>query len=235
MSERVLFGEVRPFLATSCLQGRPLFQAVNELLRLQPRGLQLTPGHILGTSVESRVCSLGVELRTHHGFSWTKRRQPVWDVSGGLQLLVESDSVHPPRQESISWAGFATWIECLDDPVTLETMYPGYHLGCGSELDWVMGRGVQLAVDVSHLHIQRTAQVLGDGVLRRLLDYDRIIEIHVSDNNGQRDQHRCLSSSSFGLEWARERAADGIPLILESYFHKISEGKRSQQMSLLLG
>jgi len=119
--------------------------------------------------------------------------------------------------------------------LTLETMYPGYLLGCGEDLARAMALRLDLVVDVSHLFIQRAQGVLPPDVERRLLDYDRVTEIHVSANDGSRDQHRPLASDSFGLAWAHERARAGTPIVLEAYLHRLDADDRRHQVALARG
>lgn len=216
------------WLATSCLQGRRLSDALSELSALEPAGLQLAPGCVPDGVDAGRELSL--PTRTHHGFSWRAYRTPVWD---GETLIARSDSVHPPKG-----AGLA-WVEGVGDAlaaegVVFETMYPGYALGCGDEVERAMALGWTLAVDVSHVYLQLRAGAMTDATWRRLRDYPRVAEVHVSANEGRHDTHRPLTPRSFGLEWARERGAT-VPLVLECYFHRLSIDARREQMAWVRG
>lgn len=200
------------YLALSCLQGRPMARAYAELSALAD-GVQLTPG----CQPTPGFAPTG-PVRTHHGYTPTAFRiRDVWGADGAC--LVDSDSVHPP----------AAGGRYSDAPI-LETMYPGYELGDGDALDAAMDRGARLAVDVSHLFIQRTQGVLSDRTLARVLDYERVEEIHVSANDGARDLHAPLRADSFGLDWARQR---GVPVVLECYFHKLDADARRRQIELV--
>ncbi len=198
--------------------------ALDALLQLQPDGLQLTPGNQPTPGIEARAKALRV--RTHHGFDFALWKKSVWRDDG--TCAIDSDSVHPPVGEHPAYARF---LEHDALPV-LETMYPGNGLGTGPELDDAMARGLALAVDVSHVFIQRHAGVIGDATWRRLQDYERIAEVHVSRNDGRSDQHLPLTPDTFGLEWARERLRAGTPLVLESYFHRVSPDARRAQVAL---
>jgi len=68
-------------------------------------------------------------------------------------------------------------------------------------------------------------------VLRRLLDYQRVAEVHVSTSQGPRDTHAKLASTTWGVEWAREHLAKGTPVILECYMHKLSHEERLEQVA----
>jgi sugar phosphate isomerase/epimerase len=183
-------------------------------------GVQLTPGNHPTPGFRAHVA--GRVTRTHHGFDFEHRLRAVWRDG---RCVTDATSVHPPE----------TLEEMEGATVTLETMYPGHRLGSGEELAWAMARGLSLAVDVSHLFIQRTAGVLDDRTLARLLDYDRIEEVHCSANDGRRDAHASMRADSFGLDWARARLAAGTPVIVECYMHKMSVDDRRRQVALVRG
>jgi hypothetical protein len=218
------------FLALSCLQGRPMRQAFDEL-SAWGTGVQLTPGNEPTAGFFQHVSSTRVPTRTHHGFSFERRATRVWSDDGAC--LSSSDSVHPPKVGTPAAARFNEWLEANGRTRVLETMYPGYCLGTGPELERALALGVRLAVDVSHLFIQRTAGVLDEGTLRRVLDTPTLVEVHVSQNDGRHDAHRPLRRDSFELGWARERLAAGTPVIYEAYLHVLSDGARSRQLELV--
>jgi hypothetical protein len=209
------------FVAMSCLQGRPM-RAAFDALALLADGVQLTPGNHPTPGFEAHVYRYRTIL--HHGFSFIARRRPVWDADG--RALVAHRSVHPPPADE-PWQP--------DGTVVHETMYPGVHLGTGAALREAMTRGLALAVDVSHLHIQREADVLDDATLARVLDYDRIAEVHVSASDGRRDVHAPLTERTFGLAWARAKLASGTPVVLECYMHRMSHGERARQVAIARG
>ncbi len=217
------------YLALSCLQGRPALQACRDLRSLGEVGIQLTPGNVPDPSLAGELAHALV--RTHHGFSWSAMKQRVWDDSG--RCRVSADSVHPPTEKE---PAYALWWEAIGEqsqPAIYETMYPGYRLGSGEEIERAMDLGLNLAVDVSHIYIQRSAGVLSAGTWRRLQRYAGIAELHVSDNAGRIDSHRPLTANTFGLGWARERASTGLPIVLEAYMHKLTDTERRAQVELL--
>ncbi|MBL8918359.1 MAG: hypothetical protein JNJ54_05825 [Myxococcaceae bacterium] len=218
------------FLALSCLQGRSMRSAFDELSGLGV-GVQLTPGNEPTRGFEAHVRAAGVPVRTHHGFSFAARVARVWRDEGSC--AIDTDSVHPPKTNTPAAAHFDEWLEAHGDERVLETMYPGYRLGTGGELERAMDLGVRLAVDVSHLFIQRTAGVLADATLRRLLDYAQVAEVHVSQNDGRHDSHRLLRGDVFGLGWAVERERSGVPLIYEAYLHQARDDVRRSQLDRL--
>jgi hypothetical protein len=198
--------------------------AFDTLARLGPDAIQLTPGNLVTEDFEGHVLRSGLPFRTHHGFHFGARKVAVWSEQG--RCLVGSHSVHPSE------------LGLLEDPhagPALETMYPGEALGTGEALERAMQDGLRLAVDTSHLYIQHCQGVLPAQTWRKLMDYERIVEVHVSDNDGRRDTHRPIGPDTFGLDWARARALAGTPVILESYFHKLDEDQRRRQLDRLRG
>ena len=226
-------------LALSCLQGRPQTEAAYELLSLGVEGLQFTPGNapsnLVLKSEDLWAC------RTHHGFTRHALRASVWSTSstpstGPPALLVSSDSVHPPAlSEDPSDRWFQSACEGSYGATVFETMYPGYRLGTGKELDSAMDLGWPLAVDVSHLCLQLSAGVLETTTLKRLFGYQHVAEVHLSDNDGRRDLHRQMSADTFGLAWSRERLRGGTPTIVECYMHRLSVDERLGQIDLVRG
>lgn len=218
------------YLALSCLQGRPMQAAAAELWALEPDGLQLTPGNAPTPGFAAWLTQTGIPSLSHHGFCWQALRQPVWHPTGHCR--VHANSVHPPQTHEVAACHWWQQLEARQDRLPLlETMYPGYLLGHGTELDRAMDLGLRLAVDVSHLHIQRHQGVLSEQTLRRLQDYPHIGEIHLSHNAGTHDSHQPLQPDSFGLAWALERS-QSIPLVLECYMHRLTPAEREAQMAL---
>lgn len=194
--------------------------ALRELAALAD-GVQLTPGNHPTPGFEEDI--VGITTRTHHGFAFGKRREEVWSADG--RCLVASDSVHPPAR------GVA-WNMTTDGPA-FETMYPGHELGDGEAIEEAMRREVPLAVDVSHVFIQRTAGVIGDATWSRLMDYPRIAEVHVSANDGRRDLHWPITATTFGLDWARARGRSGAVIVLECMMHAMELDDRKRQVELV--
>ena len=83
------------YLALSCLQGRPGVEALDELLSLEPDGIQLTPGNLLPSDFKAQVESRGVAYSLHHGFDWVRWKRRVWSDAMKCEALPGA-SVHPP-------------------------------------------------------------------------------------------------------------------------------------------
>jgi endonuclease IV len=208
--------------------------ATEELLGLRSDlAIQLTPGCAPTEGFSRWLADQGVIGRTHHGFSWHALRRSVWCKQSG-ELLVRAHSVHPPKAATL--AGSTFWAQATrhsETGIAFEIMYPGYVLGTGAELERAMKMGIRLAVDVSHLFIQWTAGTLRSSTLERVLQYPHIEEVHVSANDGTHDQHRPITKSTFGLDWAREMLMENVPVIIESYLHTQSNEQRHEQLGLM--
>lgn len=219
---------MRLFLAMSCLQGRPMQAAFEELAALDVAGIQLTPGNAPTRGFAEHLQASNVDTRSHHGFSPAAMRQEVW--SDACELTGDWHSVHPPRNAATDW------LPAAGTEVCIETMYPGLPLGTGEALRAAMNAGLRLAVDVSHIFIQRQQGVLDDRDWQRLQDYERVEEIHLSANDGRRDRHAPLARDTFGLDWARQRSAQtSTPVMLECYMHKLNPEERRRQIEMARG
>lgn len=218
------------YLASSCLQGQPLTEAIALCESLGVTHLQLCPGNVPGLA--ARAAASRLSTRTHHGFSWSRLHDSVWRPDGSL--AVQADSVHPPKRGQVDEAAWWKRFEQGEFGV-LEVMYPPYLLGDDASVERALAMNTPLALDISHLHIMSATGALSAQTMRRLEAYQHIVEVHVSNNDGRADQHRPLHRDSFALGWAKERRAAGLPIILECYMHRLSHEARRQQLELLEG
>jgi len=219
------------FVALSCLQGRTQCEAFAELARLPVAGIQLTPGNLPSPGFRELVHAYDRQVRYHHSFSWQHYRAQVYDAAGRTPKLPRAWSIHPPEAKHPvkfeAWLGGALEVDAL-----CELMYPGYLLGQDAQIVDAIASGLRLAVDISHLHIQRTRGDLSEATLSKLLDYPRIEEVHVSHNLGRADSHLLLQTDTPWLAWARERRRGGVPLVFESRMHDRQE-RWAAQLELL--
>lgn len=86
----------------------------------------------------------------------------------------------------------------MGSPVGVEGLYPSesdqWLLSSWEEYALLLESGVRYAMDLSHLHILRTATGREEaGLVAELLSSPRLIEVHVSGNDGVRDLHLPLS------------------------------------------
>jgi hypothetical protein len=208
--------------------------AAQDLMDLGIDGLQLTPGNAPSHNFQQWLSQQPLEIRTHHGFSWDRLRQKVWDSNG--DCLVRSNSVHPPKIEdevSQIWSQKAE--QGAYQNILLETMYAGYCLGSREDILWSMAVGLNLAIDVSHIYIQLCQGSLDRSTWQKLQNYPHIREFHISANNGKGDIHQPLDPQTFGLDWIRDRTNGDrdLPVILECYMHHLSFAERQAQVKLV--
>ena len=193
-------------VALSCLQGRLQSKAFDDLARLPVDGIQLTPGNLPSSNFRELTCAYRGELRFHHSFSWQHYRAEIYDAAGRTPKLPRAWSVHPPLAKHP--VAFGDWLNgALEVDALCEVMYPGNLLGQDAQVLDAMASGLRLAVDISHLHIQRTRGDLRDVTLAKLLDYTRIEEVHVSHNLGRADSHLPLQRETPWLDWRANACA----------------------------
>ena len=241
-------------LATSCLQGRKIDVAINELLSLKHvDGLQLCPGNlpILQADLLALLNQAALNkkiFKRHHGFSETASKQTVWrKVSNGHYLYVSThtnncfqDSIHPPGLSDFFDDTPAHKV-ILDYPkeIALETMYVSQHnylLSTIEEIQTCMERERAIALDLSHVDINQKFGMSSewDKLVDRLLDYKHLKEIHMSQSIKDRDVHAQLSNNAFKLEIAREWHKRNKVLVLECYMHQMNQKERQHQIDLLV-
>jgi hypothetical protein len=221
-------------IALSCLQTRPMREALDALAPLAD-GLQLTPGNTPTDAFSDDVARYGLSrVRHHHTFAYDSIKRAIYQRDGSMIRTLDPWSVHPPvAREGLPYEPWFT--RACEAPWATEVMYPGEWLGTGDEVSRAMDRRMPLAVDVSHLHIQRCAGAISERTLARVLDYDNVREVHVSANDGRRDAHAPITERTFGLDWARARLASGTPVVLECYMHRLDDDARRRQVALVRG
>jgi hypothetical protein len=219
-------------LALSCLQGRTQTEAFAQLSALPVDGIQLTPGNLPSPGFREQTRRYGGQLHYHHSFSWGHYRAQVYDSAGRTPKLPQKWSIHPPVVKHP--VSFETWLAgALEVDALCEVMYPGYRLGQDAELVEAMASGLRLAVDISHLRIQRHRGDLREATIGKLLAYDRVEEVHVSHNEGRADSHLPLRADTPWLDWARERRRAGVALVFESRMHAVSPADFLAQLEVL--
>jgi hypothetical protein len=135
--------------------------------------------------------------------------------------MAGADSVHPPLARD---GDFNSWLDhALEADVIVEVMYPGWFLGNDEQVAAALDAGLPLAVDVAHVYLQRCQGSLTEATAHRLLESERIREVHVSSGDGKADRHWLLDASTYGVGWARERAAAGVAVVCESYLHRVQD------------
>ena len=84
--------------------------------------------------------------------------------------------------------------DIFDCPVGIEGMYPTaddrYNISTWQEYRAVFERSMRYALDLSHLNILACKTGMRDvGLVREMLASDQCLEIHLSGNDGEHDQH----------------------------------------------
>lgn len=90
--------------------------------------------------------------------------------------------------------------DLFECPVGVEGHYPTegdtFLVSSWQEYRELFESGVPYVVDLSHLHIVACQSGVYDlALLRDMLACDRCLEVHLSDNDGAKDQHRVLASA----------------------------------------
>lgn len=75
---------------------------------------------------------------------------------------------------------------------------------------------MKLVIDLAHLNIWAGNE---DDKLGLLDDVSRILEVHISDNDGQRDLHSRITPNTWWMPW-RERIPKQVPWVLESRMNR---------------
>jgi hypothetical protein len=208
-------------------------QAAFDELRPLADGVQLTPGNVPTADFRQHVGAAATAVRRHHGFAFAARRREVWAADGSCRVTAES--VHPPTSDHAAARDFLARLAALPASVVLETMYPGYCLGDDASLGQAMALGRPLAVDVSHVYLARVAGTMMAAMWARLQEYEHVVEVHLSANDGRSDAHRPLGRDAFGLGWAQARGRAGTPVVLECYLHRLDGDERRRQVDLARG
>ncbi len=143
---------------------------------------------------------------------------------------VHAGSYPPAGNRSIAWFTFLENLACLlqlcrDRRIRLgvETMYPAlagegkqYFLQDAPEVDQVLHAlpELGLVVDMAHLNLWQHTPV--EVKLNLLQQYShRLLEVHVSDNDGHRDSHTPIHKHTWWVSHAALMPPD-VPVVLES-------------------
>lgn len=133
---------------------------------------------------------------------WNDRRD-YWEQLSRISRALDAPaySAHAGRRSEASLAEVLNATRACEDlmgiPVAVEGHYPApsgdFHIATLDEYQAVMESGVRYVIDFSHLHICSVAERRRDmALLKALVENDHCLEVHVSDNNGRRDEHRLL-------------------------------------------
>jgi sugar phosphate isomerase/epimerase len=184
--------------------------------------------------------SSGTIFRAHHAFVWEAAHRPFnlakeidrdyfqRAIEWLAKMSVTAYSVHPGSytdRREVAWELFLTnleWLrkQCSSHNIELgiETMYPIYdenrHYFLDNfesivrlqkilpDLKWVL--------DLAHLNLWREHRLEAIDLLK-----DRLLEIHISDNDGYRDLHTTITKKTWWLPYL-EILPTSVPYILET-------------------
>lgn len=124
----------------------------------------------------------------------------------------------------------------LGIPVGVEGLYPseatGWLMSSFEDYRTVMGSGARYAIDLSHWQIiARKEGRLELGLLEDLLTHPRCLEIHVSDNDGKRDNHRPLARKTFWIDLVSKLQQQQL-LAADVFSEGLQASKRSTESGL---
>ena len=117
-------------------------------------------------------------------------------------------SLHAGYSDNCCLGGMISRIRDLEDwfdaPVAVEGGYPTSKrpqlLSSWEDYEWLSEQSVNFVVDLSHLNIIRHHQGCNDTLVQTLLDSQRCIEIHISNNDGRKDSHYPLKNDEWWSE-----------------------------------
>jgi sugar phosphate isomerase/epimerase len=194
-------------------------------------------------------CRQGIHFRAHHAFVWQAKHRPFnlaepinvgyfqqmmdWLATRGITAY----SVHPGHfsqnsERDMAWHQMLNNLETLQGmgqergiELAVETMYTvpddlNQHYLLDS-LDSIRSLcavipSLKWVLDLSHLNIgwENRLQVI-DAIA------DRLLEIHISDNNGRQDLHSRITAQTWWLPW-RDRLPTHVPYVLETRLNRQS-------------
>jgi sugar phosphate isomerase/epimerase len=118
----------------------------------------------------------------------------------GIEIGVETMYVTPDSQVD------RYLLDTLDSMLMFRQAMP--------DIKWVL--------DLAHLNIW-TQNNLADRLQAISLIADRLLEIHISDNDGYQDIHSIITDRTWWLAWI-DRLPSGVPFVLESRLNRLSAG-----------
>jgi len=91
--------------------------------------------------------------------------------------------------------------------VGVEHMYPSpkkrtWLLDCWDEMEWLYESGINYALDLSHLNIiARRERFFNWELVLEMIQSERCLEIHISDNDGRKDAHQPINKERLPAWW----------------------------------
>lgn len=134
---------------------------------------------------------------------WQSRRD-YWQQLATISQCLDAPaySAHAGRRSEATLSEVLDATRACEDlmgvPTAVEGHYPttneAFHIATLAEYRAVMESGVRYVVDLSHIHICAVAERNRDlGLVKALVENERCLEVHLSANNGRRDEHRLIT------------------------------------------
>lgn len=127
-------------------------------------------------------------------------------------------TVHAGRRENASLEVMADNVRRMVDlfgcRVGVEGLYPErdtWLIQDWEEYAWLLGSGLDYALDLSHLNIvARKTGTWEEGLVKEMLSSDHCIEVHLSNNDGLNDRHMKLEDAPHWWNWMDSIHADAV-------------------------
>lgn len=210
----------------------------------------------------------GMQYRAHHAVVWQEARSfnladrfdpyyfeclTDWLVTMDIAAYsVHAGSYRPSDDPAAAYARFLHHVEqlgqlCRDRGIRLgvESLYPAggddtrqHLLQNAAQVEQFLQDlpDTDLVVDLAHLNIWQTS--IPEKLRLLQIAGDRLLEIHISDNDGDRDTHTAISDRTWWVPYTATFPPQ-VPIVLESRMNHQSVAQVRQQIeavqSLLLG
>lgn len=146
---------------------------------------------------------------------FSKETQPYFQALSDRshRLQAPGYSLHAGYQENASLKECFDSVSHIQDlfgdiPVALEGLYPSKHrpqlMDSWADYEALLNSGLWMAIDMSHLQIVAQSQGWQRDLVQALIRSPQCLEIHVSDNDGRRDNHLVIDTPPTWLGWLNE-------------------------------
>lgn len=201
----------------------------------------------------------GMRYRAHHAIVWQEQRsfnladsfdtryfERLTDWLAAMDITaysVHGGSCCPSDNPAAAYVRFLCHVDqlsqlCRDRGIRLgvETMYPAlsdtkqYLLQNTAQVEQFLHDlpSIDLVIDLAHLNIWKT-ETISEKLHLLQLAQDRLLEIHISDNDGYRDSHTAVSDRTWWLPYAA-MFPPGVAIVLESRMNRQSVEQVKQQV-----
>ena len=208
---------------------KPSPDTVEVLRHYQQQGMQYRAHHAL-------VWAEGRSFNLAHNFDARYfERLTDWLVTIGITAYsVHGGSYFPGDDPTAAYMRFLNHLDqleqlCRDRGIRLgvETMYPAlsddtsqYLLQNATQIEQLLYDlpDIHLVVDMAHLNIWKT-ETISEKLHLLGLAHNRLLEIHLSDNDGYRDSHATITDQTWWLPYVANFPPH-LPIVLESRMNR---------------